>query len=349
MPVVNETKIKDDIKNKRFDSIYFLFGQESFLVKTYADRIKNAVLGENAVDINLLELNGNPDLSLLSDHMEALPFFSDHKVIMINDFNPEKVTEDETEQFISMLKSIPDTTVLIFYLTGCTFSLRSQRVKKIFEEIKKYSSVCEFKPLSQKETANIIYKKIQREKRIISPENANYLAEITACDLNLASAETTKLCCYADEGKEITREIIDRMVEKRLETKIFTLSDAMISGNGQRAFQILNDLFEQRVDPIPILATLSSAYSEYYTAKAAKCLNISPQKAAADLGYTGIKASFFAKKFNAAASMKMENLRSSMKIIFEADTKLKSAKVNGRLLLEETVLKLMTLYKERKK
>lgn len=343
MPVINEQRLKDDLKNRRFSQVYFLYGQESFLVKTYADRIKNKALGEDISDMNLLELNGNPELSLLSDHIETMPFFSEYKVIMINDFNPEKIAENETETFLNMLGSVPDTTIVVFYLTGCTFSLRSQRMKKLFEDIKKYAFVCEFKPLTPKETAGIIYKKIEREGRRISTQNANYLAEITACDLNLASVETTKLCSYVDKGKEITKDIIDKMVEKRLETKIFTLSDAMISGSSQNAFRILNELFEQRVDPIPILATLSTAYSEYYAAKIAANEGGSAAKTASDLGYTGARASFFSKKYAQASKMNPSSLRKAMKIIYETDIKLKTTRNNGNLLLEETVLKLMSL------
>lgn len=343
MPVINEQRLKDDLKSRRFSQVYFLYGQESFLVKTYADRIKNKALGEDISDMNLLELNGNPELSLLSDHIETMPFFSEYKVIMINDFNPEKIAENETEEFLKMLENVPDTTIVVFYLTGCTFSLRSQRMKKLFDEIKKIALVCEFKPLTPKETANIIYRKIEREGRRISTQNANYLAEITACDLNLASVETTKLCSYVDKGKEITKEIIDKMVEKRLETKVFTLSDAMISGSSQNAFRILNELFEQRVDPIPILATLSTAYSEYYAARIAANAGVSAAKTASDLGYTGARASFFSKKYAQASKMNPNNLRKAMKIIYETDIKLKTTRNNGNLLLEETVLKLMSL------
>lgn len=343
MPVINEQRLKDDLKSRRFSRVYFFYGQEPFLVKTYADRIKNKALGEDISDMNLLELSGNPELSLLSDHIETMPFFSEYKVIMINDFNLEKIAENETEAFLNMLENVPDTTIVVFYLTGCTFSLRSQRMKKLFEDIKKYALVCEFKPLTPKETAGIIYRKIEREGRKISTQNANYLAEITACDLNLASVETTKLCSYVNKGEEITKEIIDKMVEKRLETKVFTLSDAMISGSGQNAFRILNELFEQRVDPIPVLATLSTAYSEYYAAKIAANSGVSAAKTASDLGYTGARAGFFSKKYAQASKMDLDDLRKAMKIIYETDIKLKTTRNSGNLLLEETVLKLMSL------
>lgn len=341
MPVINEAQLNSNLKSGKFSSVYFLYGEEGFLVKTYADRIKNKALGEEQSDINLLELRGNPDLNMLYDYAEAMPFFSERKVISINDFNPEKLAEEDTELFEQILKNVPDTTVIIFYLTGCSFSLRSARVKKVFEIIKKYSDVCEFKPLNKMKIGEIICRKAAKQKRLISPTNAEYIAEITACDLNLASVETTKLCSYVEEGKEITREIIDKMIAKRLETKVFALSDAMWSGNKGKAFQILEELFAQRVDPIPILAALSSSYSDYYCAKAAIIKGVPPQQVAADFGLTGAKASFAAKKYNRAAKIDMKHLRNASRLIFEADVKCKSSTINRQLLLEETVLKIM--------
>lgn len=343
MPVVNEAQLKADIQSGKFATVYFLYGEESFLVKTYAERIRKKAIGSDEADINLLELSGNPDVSVLSDHVEALPFFADYKVIMINDFNPEKVEENDTEEFLRLLKNVPDTTIIVFYLTGCSFSLRSSRIKKLFEEIKKLACVCEFKLLNKMKVGDIISHKVKREKKLISVTNAEYLAEITGCDLNLAYMETSKLCSYVNEGQEITKEIIDKMVEKKLETKIFTLSDAMLSGNVKRSMEILAELVQQRVEPIAILATLSAVYSEYYADKAAYEKGILSGQVAHDLGFTGAKASYAAKKYNTASRMNANKLRAAAEIIFNADVKLKSTKIDGNVLIEETVLKLINL------
>ena len=341
MPVVTESKLNSDIRSGKFSTVYFLYGEESFLTQTYAKRIKTKALGDGQVDINLLELDGNPDLSMLSDYVEALPFFAEHRVIMISDFDPEKIAEDEIEAFTKLIQNVPDTTILVFYLINCGVSLRSQRMKNLFATIKQYACVCEFKQLNKMKVGELISKKVAKQKRLISPTNAEYLAEITACNMNLASTETAKLCCYVSEGQEITREIIDIMVAKQLETRVYTLADAMIAGNRSRSFRILDELFEQRVDPIPVLAALSTAYSEYYSSKAAKNMDIIPQQVASDFGYSGAKASFAAKKYNEAAQMEIDRLRKQMQIIFEADVKCKSTSVDKKVLLEETVLKLI--------
>ncbi|MDE6724889.1 MAG: hypothetical protein K2J79_04715, partial [Ruminiclostridium sp.] len=115
MAVVKRETLKEDIKNGKLASVYFFYGEETFLVKSYAERIKKKALGGDDSGMNLMETSGNPDISMLTDHIEAVPFFADRKVIMINDFNPENVEEGEqTESFINMLGNVPETAVLIF-------------------------------------------------------------------------------------------------------------------------------------------------------------------------------------------------------------------------------------------
>lgn len=341
MPVITEAQLNADIRSGKFSTVYFLYGEESFLTQTYAKRIKSKALGDGQVDINLLELDGNPDLSMLSDHVETLPFFSEYRVIMVNDFNPDKISDGEAEGFTQLIQKVPNTTILVFYLTSLNYSPRTQKAKKLFDEIKQYACVCEFSQLNKMQVGELIRKKAAKQKRLISPTNAEYLAEITGCDMNRASVESTKLCCYVAEGQEITREIIDTMVAKQLETNVYALVNTMIAGNKSKAFSLLGELFEQGADPIELLPALSSAYAEYYYAKAAKNMDIIPQQVAADFGYSKGKASFAAKKYNEADKMEMDMLRRNMQIIFEADAKCKSTNIDKKVLMEETVLKLM--------
>lgn len=341
MPIIAEAQLKSDIKSGKFAKVYFFYGEENFLTQMYADQIKNTVLKKGDDDINLVKTYGNPDLTFLTDQASSLPFFADKRVILINDFSIEKIPDNEVDDFINFIKNVPDTTILVFYLTDCSFSLRFSKVKKVFSAFKEFGAVCEFKPLKKEKIAELIVKKAAKQKRFISRKNAEYLAEITACDLNLASSETTKLCSYARENEEITKRDIDLMVAKKLETKVFALADAVIEKNTERSFAILNELFEQRADALQILPTLGSAYSEYYYSKAAYDENISCDKLAEDLGISGARATFFRKKYRAASKMDASILRNAVKIIYDADIKCKSANIDKNILMEETILELI--------
>lgn len=56
-------------------------------------------------------------------------------------------------------------------------------------------------------------KKAAKRGCVISRADAQHIAELTLCDLSLASTETDKLCSYAGTG-EITAEMIDKLTIK---------------------------------------------------------------------------------------------------------------------------------------
>ena len=64
---------------------------------------------------------------------------------------------------------------------------------------------------------------------------------------------------------------------------------------------------------------------------------------AADNKYASTRLYFAQAKYNQAKSTDIKALRNAVNIIYDTDTKLKSVKIDGRILLEETVLKLMTI------
>ncbi|MFQ9871717.1 MAG: DNA polymerase III subunit delta [Oscillospiraceae bacterium] len=93
--------------------------------------------------------------------------------------------------------------------------------------------------------------------------------------------ELDKLCAYC-AGRAITREDIDRCGMADLNASIFDISKAILKGDYQLTMQRLNDLIEQREEPIAILAVLSSAFIDLYRARAARPLSV-PQAQLAGL------------------------------------------------------------------
>ncbi len=61
MGKITEAALKSALKSDRFERAYFLFGEEDFLTKTYADRIIDAAVPEDARDMNLLVYRNFPE------------------------------------------------------------------------------------------------------------------------------------------------------------------------------------------------------------------------------------------------------------------------------------------------
>src|SRR5699024_4505201 len=87
-------------------------------------------------------------------------------------------------------------------------------------------------------------------------------------DLQTLQNEIRKLCAFVGQGT-ITREHIEKVVARNMETTVFMLSNALAGGQYDRSLQLLDQLFYQNEEPISILAVLSSAFVDMYRVQVA--------------------------------------------------------------------------------
>ena len=86
-------------------------------------------------------------------------------------------------------------------------------------------------------------------------------------DLQTLYNEIEKLCAYTKEG-EITKEAIDLNVIRNFETTVFLLANAIVAGQYNKAYELLDMLFYQNEEPIAILAVLATSYVDMYRVRA---------------------------------------------------------------------------------
>ncbi len=338
--VLTEEKLNADIRGGRIERVYYLYGKEPFLVKTYADKIIKKTVGSDPLDFNFIRLNGNPEIGLLSDYIDGLPVFAEVKTIVVNDVDPEKMDKDELEAYIFAVGSVPDTTVLIFNITGFQPDEKKAKTKKFIAAAGKAGTVCKLDGIPQAKIAGLIVKKAAKQGVVISGEDAMYLSERVLCNMTLVSEETTKLINYVGSGGTITRDIIDRLVGKLIDTSVYELATAINSGKRAEAFHILDDLFAERIEPVVILSALSGTYLDFYRAKLAKITGVLPSQAAEQFGYPKNREWVFSKAMNAVTRLRIDYLRSTVFILSAADGEMKSSALDSRIILEQAVTKL---------
>ena len=89
-----EATLKAELKSGKLRQVYYLYGEETFLTRMYADRIVAAAGGEQSDGLNFMKLRGAPDPHSLSDFAESLPFFAEHKCVKITDLDAEDMDND---------------------------------------------------------------------------------------------------------------------------------------------------------------------------------------------------------------------------------------------------------------
>lgn len=346
--VLTEDRLSASVRAGRLERVYFLYGKEPFLTKMYAERIAKKAAGADPLDFNLVNIKGNPDPDALSDYVEGLPVFADMKAVMVNDPEPEKMDKDTFDRVVDIINTVPDTTVLVFYVTGVETDEKKAKTKKFIEAADKNGAVCRLDEMQISKIAELAVKKAAKAGIVISYNDALYLTERVNGSMTSVSEETAKLMSYVGTGGTITKEIIDTLVAKCLDTGVYELAAAINSGNRQGAFRIIDELFAEQTEPTLIMSALSSAFLDLYYAKLAKANGVNPNMAAEQFGYPKNRAWAFNKAVNAVGRLEIGYLRETVRILSEADIKMKSSPVSNRIIIEQAVTSLFIQQESRR-
>ena len=102
--------INEDIKSGQYKKVYLLYGEESFLKQSYKKKLKEAVAGDDTMNYNYFEGKGL-DVNELISLSDTMPFFSDKRLIIIEDSGFFKTSSEALADYLPM---IPDTTCIVF-------------------------------------------------------------------------------------------------------------------------------------------------------------------------------------------------------------------------------------------
>ncbi len=352
MGAITETQLKNELKSGNLSRIYFLYGEEDFLVKTYSERIVDAAVAKDMRDMNFAKFTETPRAAVLADYLDEMPVFADYKCALVMNLEFDKIDAAEQKKYAELFKNIPETAVLIIDQRRIDPALYSGKkgkdkhsdkeinaAKKLFETVGKYAQLCEFKYLSMNRVCTQIRRRVERAGCTIADENASVLAEECGMSLTLLGNEIDKLCSYKQSG-EITKSDIDMLVPKRADAGIFTLSDALFEGDTQKAFEILDELFAQQFEEHEIFGVLSGYFVNLYRAKLGMAAGKSWSETAQAFGYFGGKSYSLKFAYPKASKLSVRYLGDCLTVMYKTNKLLNSSKMDGRIILESAVAEL---------
>ena len=344
MAKLTEAELKKQIKSKQFSPAYVIYGDEQMFVKRYTEMLVQAVAGKNPSDFNFHSFGGEVDLDELAATMQIIPFMSEYNCVLVSDIFFDNMDKDDTDRFIDIISNTYEGTILIISMPSYQPSKKKASLTSVVKKIEKIGSVCEFNKLNQAMLERYIAKWANECGKDISHVNASKLISYCGEDLNLLKNEISKICAYA-KGEEVTLEDIDKLATVNLEAKIYNLSDAVLNGNGQKAFTILDTLFYQREEPVMMIYALSSSYIDAYRVRVADECGVPKEDVAKDFDYKN-RAFVLGKARTATANVSTNALRKSLDVLAQADMKFKTTTVNSRIYMEQLIAQLLLIAEE---
>ncbi len=344
MAKITETELKKQIKSKQFSPVYVIYGSEQMFIKRYTQMLVEAVAGKNPSDFNYHNFSGDIDLDDFAASLQIVPFMSEYNCVLATDIYFDNMDKNSLDRFKDITDSVVDGTVLIVSMPTYSPSKNLSSFKAFLKKAEKLGSVCEFNKLNQSMIERYIAKWANENGKMISHINASKLISYCGDDLNLLKNEVAKICAYSS-SEEISLEDINKLATVNLETKIFSLSDAVLNGNGQKAYNTLDLLFYQREEPIMMLYVLSASYIDAYRIRVADECGVLKDNVAKDFSYKN-RAFTLANARKATSRVSTEALRKSLDALIAADEKFKTTAVNARLYMEQLIARLLLIAEE---
>ena len=333
--MISIENLEKELKNNNLKSIYLLYGEELFLLESSLKKIKT-LFGEKIKGINYITIDDTNIGQLIAD-IETPAFGYEKKLIIARNTgilkregkrkNAElaKIKEKLEIYLKENAKMIEETTVLVFVEEEADSRL------KLFRTLEEVGTVCKYE----------YQKPAQVEKRIkticngfkvnIDVSTLRYFIECTGTNMQDVINEIRKLIEYAGTGGTITKEAIDLLTIKKLESIIFDLTDNLGNKNIAKALEVLQNLIYAKEPIQKILITLYNHFKRLYFTKLAlksgkdiiTSLDLKPNQ------------TFLVNKYKAQANyFKEQELKQILQSLRDLDYKCKSGLIEIQTGLE---------------
>ncbi len=340
MPVITEKELKANIKASTFSNLYFLYGEEKYLVKYYSDLLVKKIVDPAFSDFNLHVYDGkNADIDEIYVAAEALPMMSEYSCILIKDMPTDNLNSEDAAKFIGLIEDIPETTVVLISLPTLDVNMKSAKAKNVFSALTKYGCVVEFSRFGTQQLIKLIEKGAKERGCECGYSESFYLISLIGDDMSVILNELQKICSFKKQGT-ITKADIDAVVVKSMQARAFDLTKALVAGNCDTAMDILDVLMSMREEPINILGAIITPYVDMYRAKVYTSGGLRAEDASKDYNYRN-KEFRLTNASKTASKYSVKQLRQFLEVLYDADILLKTTSVEPRMILEQTVTKLL--------
>lgn len=239
--------ILEHIKTGQLKNYYLIYGEERALMLQYRDRLKNAICPEGD-DMNITSFGGkNINLSEVIDLANTLPFFSEHRLIIIEDSRLFASANDLSGH----LEEFPDTTYMVFLESDV------DKRNKLYKTVSSIGYVSEFTTPSREDLTAKIVRDCQKEGKKITKDAVEYILDNAGSSYGFVCTELEKLLSYMDGKDSITLQDVQEICNYQAEDKIFVMIDAIGNQNLMLAVNLYHDLIYLRKPAIQILSNLT--------------------------------------------------------------------------------------------
>ena len=339
-----------DIKENTLSPLYVFWGHENYLIENSIKMLKAKVVGEGYEAFNYVVLDATETtVDHVLESAETLPLFAERKVVLIKNvpyFQKTKngLTAKEEEKFLHYLSSPSPSSIIILHSAG---DLDKRR--KVYKAAQKSGKIVDFNKFNDVDFAKWVTKRFKSEGVTIDGASLRYFVEMIGYlgknsdkTLYQVNSEIDKLIHFSREEGFVTRDHIDKVIEKSFETNIFELLDALSAGNVKTGLHSVHELLESGEVPLKIISMISRQFRMIYKTKALQSEGHSGTSIASKLGTPSFVVN---KNTNFGRRMTFDQLGEIIGDCIKYERMIKTGKMSQEIALETLIVEIIAVLK----
>jgi len=248
-------QILNDLKEKKYQPIYFLCGNEPFYINKISEYIEQNLLDESERDFNQSIMYGaDVNAAQILTECKRYPMMAERVVVIVKEAQSVK----DLEKIESYCLNPSPSTVLVL----CHKYTAPDGRKNFAKTVKSNTVYFETTKFYDDKLPKWISDFVQSTGYNINPIAAQLLADSLGNDLDKIENELNKIYINLPKGTEINQDIIQRYVGISKDYNIFELQKALGNRDVFKANQIINYFSANSKEHpfVPIPATLFSYF-----------------------------------------------------------------------------------------
>ncbi len=258
-------EILKDLKNKKYNPLYLLHGDEPYFIDQISNYIEHHLLPEREKGFNQTVFYGkDTDMMTVLNAAKRYPMMADYQVVLVKEAQDLKWGNDENDKkginpLLNYLENPLPSTILAFCYKYGKFDKR----KKTYKAIEKKGLIFESTPLYDNKIPSWIEGFLNEKGHKIHPQASLVLAEYLGNDLSKIVNELEKLLLNIQPKQEVTLQHIHDNIGISKEYNVFELQTALGKKDVFKANQIIN-YFEANPKANPLVVILGQI-NNYFT------------------------------------------------------------------------------------
>jgi len=325
-------QLETAFRHGNFKPLYFLYGEESFLIDALQDLLRANALAPHERDFNLdIVYGAEADVQSVLALCASYPMMAERRVVIVRDFDKLK----DNRRFTAYAAQ-PNPAAVVFLVCASKPNLSTHP----YRALKTQAAWGYFKPFYDNQMPGWIQKQIQQRGYQVEARGVQMLADYVGTNLRAADVEIEKLITFAGGRQKLTADDVVRASGQTRDFNVFELQKAIGEGRYPDAMRITERLLQQssnaRSESLAIVSVLTAYFTKLWKLTDCQSRRLSEKEMAARIGVSPyfIKEYLFSlRRFNPEA------IERAFSTLLAADYELKGGRNRSERLVMDLMLR----------